>query len=752
MVELTGEVTRTFKEDVDFSAGALFERATGRTHRFAGRCFVKVGDNVTLDGDWFDDPKFGRQFKVDGYKYVTELDEHGLASFLEKSDAFRGIGRSRARKIAQRYGAKFEEALEDPARMAEECGIPIEVAENLAKEWILRRDANVAMADLARYGITPGRAKALVEQHGNEVVGIVRANPYWLIGRVFGFGFKRVDEIARAVGIPKDHPERLRHAVLHTLETFEDDGNTWTDAKEVYTTASGLLELDGPDDWRKVVARINEMANEGAEILAVERPQPDATPDAEKRFALYLRATYDDERLVWDRLYDAARNPARDLGWTPEAVREFEPSLNDEQVAAVVLALKSRVSVITGGAGVGKTFTMRTIARAAVQSGLTVGLCAPTGKAAKRVAQVVDMTAQTMHRYLQGTPQEVDGKLVFQFSGQVVDQFVMIDEASMCDVHILARFLERVDPELTQVVLVGDHHQLPSVGPGAILRDAIASKSVPVALLEKVVRQAGVLKRNTSAILDGVVVRDPPPARPAPGERRVIDPWYVLGAYKDAHELRRAIESLFASRLEAYDIEMHGERRPIDPVEDVQLLTPQHKGPVGTVALNAALQRIFQRKRGVEPPPRDESDPRKAMVEARPMLGDKIVWTKNDYELGVMNGTMGRVIGEDKKEGTLTILFDDNEVPVDVEKEKTKLAKLAYAMTVHKSQGSEFPVVVAVCHMSHKFMQHRGLIYTAVSRSRASCMIVGDAWGITYAAKTVKSNLRRTLPTLGSRQ
>jgi exodeoxyribonuclease V alpha subunit len=433
---------------------------------------------------------------------------------------------------------------------------------------------------------------------------------------------------------------------------------------------------------------------------------------------------------------------------TAEQVVSQNAALNEDQVRAVVSAFGWRASVISGGAGVGKTFSVNTIASLADGANLTVALCAPTGKAAQRLSEMTGRAATTIHRLLE--PQRVKedkGELKFKFgrdeSCPLESDIVIVDEVSMVDVRLMKSLLLAIDPNRTTLILVGDHNQLPSVGPAAILRDAIASGICHVTILHKVVRQAGELKLNVSATLDGQVMPTSADALETArsamvGDSPKIAPWYVFK--KDSpQDVRTILHSLFAEKLRTYSIERNGSLDKIDPAWDVQLLTPMHAGPIGTKSLNAMLQRIFQREAGVD------VEPWNGEGEPRPLPGDKVIYLRNDQEIGIMNGTMGRVLQRDK--GSLIVLWDCVSEPVEIDSERVGNVRLAYAMTVHKSQGSEFPVVVFVCAKPHTIMHHRGLFYTAVSRARQSSIVIGDPWAIANCARTVTLDKRRTLST-----
>jgi exodeoxyribonuclease V alpha subunit len=412
---------------------------------------------------------------------------------------------------------------------------------------------------------------------------------------------------------------------------------------------------------------------------------------------------------------------------SPHAVAEAEHlldaeggELNPEQRDAVGNALDFSISLVTGGAGSGKTYAVSTIASIAERLELKVVLAAPTGKAAKRLEEVVGHEASTIHRLLgfNGSTYSRDAL------NPIEADILVVDEVSMVDIALAWRLFQAVDRARTAVVLVGDHNQLPPVGPGNLLRDLVRSLAIPTTVLTRIIRQAGVLKENSTAILDGEVR---PTSNSLVGARR---PWYVIDKFTDRDDVQRMLLLLFEEVLQ--------DRLGYDLTRDVQVLTPTHKGPLGTVELNIELQRLLQQKLfGVEVAPVE------AGHRARPYPGDKVIQTKNDYELRVMNGAMGIVVNAGA-DGALVIDFDGREVEIEAGSDALGNVQLAYATSIHKVQGSEFPCAVVIAHKSHSFMHHRNLLYTAVTRAKESVVILGDRWGIDNCAVKRQVDRRNT--------
>ena len=403
-----------------------------------------------------------------------------------------------------------------------------------------------------------------------------------------------------------------------------------------------------------------------------------------------------------------------------EIIERSCPTLNEKQEHAIRTALTQRISLISGGAGVGKSFSVSVINSICVDLELEVALTAPTGKAAKRLEELSGREARTIHRLL-----GYDGSAFAKGPDDPIDADVLIvDEVSMVDVTLAWHLFQAVDISRTSVVLVGDHNQLPPVGPGNILRDLIQTRAVPTTILDECVRQAGVLKENSTAILTGQVNKT---SDKHPDGR--CD-WYLVDQFTDPMGVSRCLREMFSNVLE--------EKLGFDLLRDVQVLTPTHKGPLGTQALNEELQRLVQRKRfGVEVPPRPAN--------RRPSLlkGDKVIQTRNNYDLGVMNGSIG-FVKDIYANGTLVIEFDDRTVEIGKGSENLRDIQLAYVLTFHKCQGSEFPCAVVVVHKAHSFMHHRNLFYTGVTRARQTAIVLGDRWGVRNCAQKVQVDNRKT--------
>lgn len=704
---LRGIVEIVFYSGATFSAGKL-RTPDGDLATFAGKIFVREGESVRLEGHWAKHPKYGRQFAAESLGYDLEMDADGLANFLANHPDVKSIGPVKARAIAAEFGTRFDAVIRaKPEAVASVAKIPLEAALNLQRIWVSNADFNTAMAYLSRYELTHYQVTTLVERFGSQVVPLLQRDPYVLVHEIRGLGFKRVDKIARKLGTPKDLPSRIRAGLLNCVAEALDDGDCWVEYEDLLDRTNALLVMDTLDS-REVIERHLEALIAAGQLVC----QP---------YAKLVVADPEIYRMETE-LAKIVRETRRS---NPHAVKDIEgllnvegATLNAEQRAAVRNAFRYSISLMTGGAGSGKTYTVSTIAGIAESLELELVLAAPTGKAARRLEEVVGHEASTIHRLLGFNGREYSHDALNPIEADIL----VVDEMSMVDVSLAWQLFQAIDPAKTAVILVGDHNQLPPVGPGNVLRDLVQSRAIPTTVLTSVIRQAGVLKTNSTAILDGEIR---PTAEVRIGSRR---PWYVVNQFSDVLDVRRFLLLLFGEVL--------AERLGYDLLRDVQVLTPIHKGPLGAGEINIELQRLLQRKlRGVTVDPAEPGRRPKFYV------GDKVIQTKNDYELDVMNGAMGKVhsIGAN---GHIAVDFEGRLVGVDADAAKN--IQLAYATTIHKVQGSEFPCAIVIAHKSHSFMHYRNLLYTAVTRAKESVILLGDRWGMTNCAAKCQVDRRNT--------
>lgn len=712
---IKGRVERVHFSSPAFTAGKL-RTESGDIIQFAGRIFAQEDDRLVLCGKWTTHAKYGRQFQVASMEYDQDLDVEGLANYIAKHPDIKGIGPAKARVIAERFGRDFERYLtEEPGAIAEAAHVPLETIELLRDNWVETRSVNQAMTTLSAFGLTHLQVTTLVKKFGNAAIGMLRSDPYAIVRLVPGFGFKRVDKIAREkMGAPKEHPGRIRACVIFCVEDALDQGDCWIDYEHLVDKANTLLVMDCLDSRERIEKALDGLIDAGDLSCYT----------ADNRFLVAMpeiRRMEEELALVFKQ--GARPNPRfSELG--DDAIRKTISSaasgLNRDQYRAVATALRHTISLVTGGAGSGKTFTISALVGICQEHNHSVILAAPTGKAAKRMEEVVGIDAMTIHRLL-----GYDGRSFERTADRPIDTDILIvDEVSMVDVPLAWHLFQAIDLERTAVVLVGDHNQLPPVGPGNILRDLIRSKAVPTVILEDVIRQAGTLKENSIAILKGEVRKTSEDIKDG---RRA---WYVIDQFTDPVKAQDFVLELFDKIL--------SERLGFNIIGDVQVLTPTHKGPLGTQELNIRLQQLVQKKLwdvDVFPP----------QPGRRPdfLLHDKVMQTKNNYETEVMNGAVGTVV-DVAEDGTIDVAFEDTTVEIPSDSADIKNLQLAYALTIHKSQGSEFPCSIVIVHKSHSFMHHRNLLYTGVTRASKSAIIVGDRWGIDNCAKKRQVDKRNT--------
>jgi exodeoxyribonuclease V alpha subunit len=709
LVTVRGTVEALFFSSPKFSAGRL-RTTDGQTVSFAGALMVRAHDAIVLHGRWETHPKFGRQLKVVRFEFDQQLGPAGLAHYLSSNPALKGIGPVKARRIAEAFGDDFDRVIdEEPARVASVAKLPRAALQLLRDEWLRTRSLNASLAWMSAFELTHHQMTALVTRYGNSVVTVLKENPYLLVREIPAFGFKRVDQVARKMGTPKDHPGRIRAGVVHAVVERLEQGDCWVDYEALIGLANALLVMDAGDSRDRIEATLDALIDDrtlscvslGGRFLVALPHIVEMEQDLAEVFTTRL-----------------GQNPHL-AGFEPAAIDAVDPSLNAGQRRALEAAIAHNLVLISGGAGVGKTRLVAAITKLYEQRAKRVALAAPTGKAAKRIEEVVGRQAFTIHRLL-----GYKGKNFSRGIDDPIDADVLIvDEVSMVDIPLAWHLFRAIDFARTAVVLVGDHNQLPPVGPGNLLRDLIERQPIPTVILDQVVRQAGVLKENSIAVLRGEVRRT---AAPETGSR---SPWIVANRFTDVLAAQKFVLELFDHVL----VEQLG----FDLLADVQLLTPTRKGPLGVDELNVLLQQLVQERLwGVLVPPLRPG--------RRPelMKRDRVIQNRNNYELGVMNGAIGVVTEKGDKPGELKVRFDDQEV--DYSAETVGELSLGYALTIHKYQGSQVPCVVLIIHKAHSFMHHRNLFYTGVTRAQQMVIVVGDQWGMRACAEKEQVERRKT--------
>jgi exodeoxyribonuclease V alpha subunit len=688
---------------------------------------AQVGESLRLTGRWGSHPKYGRQFQVDSYTTVLPATIQGIRRYLG-SGLIKGIGPVMAERMVTHFGTGILTIIEEePGRLTEVHGLGPKRTRRIADAWEEQKAIKEVMVFLSGVGVSTSLAVRIYKKYAGTSISVVRHEPYRLASEVWGIGFKTADTIARAVGIPHDSPERIKAGLQYTLSEAADDGHCYLPEPNLIREATTILnvdrELPGPC--------LDELA---ATESVVREPVP-ASDDAAAGTvpAVYLVPFHRAERSLADGLLGLL-NAGKDrlpgfarvdwdkaLGWLRSRSGQ---DLAPEQQQAVKLALTSKVAVLTGGPGCGKSFTVRSVVELAAAKRATVVLVAPTGRAAKRLAELTGHEASTIHRLLELQP---GGEPRYDRDNPLDADLVVADEASMIDV-ILANKLVRAIPAGAHLLLVGDTDQLPSVGAGEVLRDLLAAGGIPRVRLTQIFRQA----QRSGIVVNAHRINRGQPPRLA-GFRDFF--WFgceppAESGLNPAEETARLVVDIVARRIPA--------TFGLNPVRDVQVLTPTHRGPAGAGNLNALLQEALT--------PHRDATAEKWYGGRVFRVGDKVTQLRNNYDkgaAGIFNGTVGVVTGLSLEQQTLTVLTDEDE-PVDYDFAELDELAHAYAVTIHRSQGSEYPAVVIPLTTSSWTMLQRNLLYTGVTRARKLLVLAGSRRALAQAIRTPGAGRRHT--------
>ncbi|MFE0646720.1 ATP-dependent RecD-like DNA helicase [Streptomyces sp. NPDC058877] len=679
---------------------------------------AQPGESLRMEGRWGSHPQYGKQFTVDNYTTVLPATIQGIRRYLG-SGLVKGIGPVFADRITQHFGLDTLDVLEEaPARLIEVPGLGPKRTKNITAAWEEQKAIKEVMVFLQGVGVSTSIAVRIYKKYGDASISVVRNQPYRLAADVWGIGFLTADKIAQSVGIPHDSPDRVKAGLQYALSQSSDQGHCFLPEERLIADAVKLLQVD----TGLVIECLAELAEDPEGVVRETVPGPEGTPvtavylipfhRAELSLAGQIRRLLRAEDDRMPAFQDVAWDKA--LAWLADRTGA---SLAPEQEEAVRLALSRKVAVLTGGPGCGKSFTVRSIVELARAKKAKVLLAAPTGRAAKRLAELTGAEASTVHRLLELKP---GGDAAYDRDRPLDADLIVVDEASMLDLLLANKLVKAVAPG-AHLLLVGDVDQLPSVGAGEVLGDLLAQGSpVPSVRLTRIFRQAqqsGVVT-NAHRINAGV----PPQTQGLPDFFHFVE--------EETEDAARVAVEVAARRIPA--------KFGLDPRRDVQVLAPMHRGPAGAGSLNGLLQQAIT--------PARPDLPEKRFGGRVFRVGDKVTQIRNNYEKGVngvFNGTVGVVTALDAVEQRLTVRTDeDEEVPYDFD-ELDELAH-AYAVTIHRSQGSEYPAVVIPVTMSAWMMLQRNLLYTAVTRARKLVVLVGSRRAIAQAVRTVSAGRRFT--------
>lgn len=659
---------------------------------------VPVGSVLLVDGDWRVDSKYGQQFVAQSWTEVMPATLYGIEKYLG-SGLVKGIGPAYAKAIVSRFGLETIDVIEnDIERLLEVPRLGKKRMEKIRESWEKQKDIKEVMVFLQGHGVSTAFAAKIYRKYEKESIAKVKDNPYQLADDIWGIGFKTADSIASKMGYEKNDPRRCRSGILYTLNELAEEGHVYAEPEQLVEAAVKLLEAE-ETPVRQALATMTEAKDVIADNDVIYLPP---FYYAENGSAKRLQSLLSDNSLF-----------NSDIAAEPEAEYSAKSGgivYDEVQQSAIQKALDSKVMVLTGGPGTGKTTTTQGIISAFNARRMSILLAAPTGRAAKRMTEATGMEAKTIHRLLEYNP--MDGYKRNEENPLEGDALI-VDECSMIDILLFYNLMKAI-PSNMRLILVGDIDQLPSVGAGNVLRDIIDSQQIPVVRLTRIFRQA----QSSRIVMNAHAIN----AGQFPNIKNGLDTDFFFINQEDADEMVQLIIGLVRDRLpKKYGF----------PPKEIQVLTPMQRGTVGAGNLNIELQNALN--------PTGPSLTRGGYTFRQ---GDKVMQIRNNYDKNVFNGDIGYITAVDTNERTLTVNFDNRPVEYDI----TELDEIvqAYAITIHKSQGSEFPVVVMPVTMKHFVMLQRNLIYTGITRAKKICVLVGTTKALAYAIRNQTVSKRNT--------
>ena len=681
------------------------------------------GEHFVLFGQWTSHKSFGKQFKVERAVSSQPQSRAGICRYLS-SGLFKGVGEKTAQKIVDHFGISTIKVLdESPEKLESVPKLGKSLANKIIDSWNSQKSANEALMFLYNHGIMGAKAQKLLKLYGRGLISQITQNPFKLIKDVRGIGFLTADRIAQSMGLAPDHPQRIQEAILYVLADGEEGGHCYLTTEQLKAKLVTVLGIEKVEVAKHLFINLKTIQDE---LRVISMPVHGSEQHGYGSYYHYLADLYNCEQSVCQvvdrQLTEPFSGPdpkgkaiqLRVENWIEQYCHKTETQLSADQRDAVTQAVSNKFFILTGGPGVGKTTTANTIIRLFKAMGKQVALAAPTGRAAQRLTEISGQPAKTIHRLLEWSAAEFSFKK--NEENKLSAGVIIIDEASMLDVRLASKLLEAVS-STCQVVLIGDVDQLPPVGAGNVLRDLIDSRVVPYKRLDQVFRQA-----NESHIIQVA---------------HAINKGKLPNFSHDTSSDCRFIEISRPEKMTAFIRELLTKHLPdagYDPVQDVQILSPMNKGELGSVQLNQQIQEWVNPKHEQKEWAKNKSHKLREK--------DKVIQHSNNYELGVFNGDIGFVNLVNVDGGKMLVQFGDRSV--SYESEHTDDLSLAYAITVHKSQGSEFPVVIIPMSMSHYVMLQKNLVYTALTRAKKLAIFVGDVKALNHALKQEASSLRQT--------
>ena len=696
--ELTGQIERiTFvNEQNGYTVARISSpRHPGPVTIVGNLPAASLGETLEMKGVWEEHPRFGRQFRILEHRTVRPVSVEGITKYLG-SGLVKGIGPEMAERITRKFGEKTLEIIDDRVEeLAAVEGIGPKRVEMIRRAWSDQKEIRAVMIFLQAHNVGTAHATRIFKKYGQRAIAVVSENPYRLATDIPGIGFQTADRIAREMGFDRNSPARAEAGILYVLNRLSEEGHVFYPYGKLVDRCRELLSVDRDT----VTQGLGTVLLKGKIVIEDLNEHLDDFEPNQK--AVYLTRHHTAETGIARHLFRIISSPKKIRRMDPHRAvawvqKKIDLRLAPGQVDAVRSAVSDKVLVITGGPGTGKTTIINAVIRIYRAAGAAISLAAPTGRAAKRMSETSGHRAVTIHRLLEYSWQK--GGFQRNRDRPVAADVIILDEVSMIDTGLMYHFLKAV-PSAATLILVGDANQLPSVGPGNVLGDIIRSGAVPVIELNEVFRQAQESRIITNAhrINRGRLPVD----EPSPGKRS--DFYFVR--QDDADQVLEVIVELACRRIPA--------RFGMDPMRDIQVLSPMHKGTVGTENINTRLQEVL-----------NPSNREMVRGDRRFRLNDKVMQIRNNYEKEVFNGDIGLISGIDPEKQTLVVTYDERQVHYDsVDLDEIVLA---YAITVHKSQGSEYPAVILPLLPQHFLLLQRNLIYTAVTRGRRLVVIVGS--------------------------
>lgn len=669
---------------------------------------VFAGESVRLSGQWLQHPKYGQQFRAHSCEKLLPASINGLQRYLG-SGLIKGVGPVTARRMIKTFGMDVVKVLEEePDRLLEIPLIGPRKRDQIVASWREHREIQNLMIFLQQYGVSTGFAVKIYREYGDRALEVVKTNPYQLAEEVWGVGFKLADQLAQKLGMASDNPHRLDSGLLYALQKASEDGHVYLSRQSLYLQAADLLAVP----VKLLPDALLRMAQRDSVVLEGDPENPD----------VFLMRYWLAEVGVAERLRDLMGESEpldheRLEAWLLDYQKEVRIEFSPEQEQAVRLAAASKIFILTGGPGTGKTTISRAILDWFEYQNLHLMLASPTGRAAKRLSEVTGREACTIHRLIEFDPHQAGFNR--NEDAPLDTDLLLLDEVSMVDILLCFHLLKAL-PNAIRLILVGDADQLPSVGAGSVLHDLISSGVVPALELKTIFRQAEASRivRNAHQVNQGEL----PVLLPVRGAHRHEDAFFV-----SAESAEAAVTQV---------VELVSQRLPKAGHEpmDIQVLCPMNRGPLGTQVLNQQLQNVLN------PPAVGKEQIERGQKLLR--VGDRVIQLRNNYEHEVFNGDLGEVLRIDHEDNQLIVQFPEKAVSYDFS-ELDEL-NLAYALTIHKSQGSEFPIVIMPLTMNHYVMLQRNLLYTGMTRARKLLILVGQQRAIEQSVRQQSLRQRQT--------